>query len=205
MSPFGRAASGELPRSEPAALARPGRHGRGGDSATDPSRSALSRSLTSAGRAQHRTTICAANLSENPEASYELVKTMRASSLVLGPLVARMGFARVSIPGGCAIGARPIDLHIKGLEKLGARQGDPGQVQAFVSLDDELVVRHAAMGVGHFKRMSVGRKEITSRMSRSLFLFAQKKAEIMALRQRKGVLKTDNWLDEFLGFAGKET
>jgi UDP-N-acetylglucosamine 1-carboxyvinyltransferase len=73
------------------------------------------------GRAQHRTTICAANLSANPQASYELVKTMRASSLVLGPLVARVGFARVSIPGGCAIGARPIDLHIKGLEKLGAQ------------------------------------------------------------------------------------
>jgi len=72
------------------------------------------------GRAQHRTTICAAGLSTNPEASYELVKTMRASSLVLGPLVARVGFARVSIPGGCAIGARPIDLHLKGLEKLGA-------------------------------------------------------------------------------------
>lgn len=73
------------------------------------------------GRAQHQTTICAAKLSANPEASYELVKTMRASSLVLGPLVARMGFARVSIPGGCAIGARPIDLHLKGLEKLGAQ------------------------------------------------------------------------------------
>ena len=73
------------------------------------------------GRAQHRTTICAAGLSSNPEASYELVKTMRASSLVLGPLVARVGFARVSIPGGCAIGARPIDLHLKGLEKLGAK------------------------------------------------------------------------------------
>src|SRR5512143_1791031 len=72
------------------------------------------------GRAQHRTTICTRNLSRNPEASYELVKTMRASSLVLGPLVARMGFGRVSMPGGCAIGARPIDLHIKGLERLGA-------------------------------------------------------------------------------------
>jgi UDP-N-acetylglucosamine 1-carboxyvinyltransferase len=72
------------------------------------------------GRAQHRTTICTRNLSRNPEASYELVKTMRASTLVLGPLVARVGFARVSLPGGCAIGARPIDLHIKGLEKLGA-------------------------------------------------------------------------------------
>jgi UDP-N-acetylglucosamine 1-carboxyvinyltransferase len=53
------------------------------------------------------------------EASYDLVKTMRASILVLGPLLARMGRARVSLPGGCAIGARPIDFHIKGLEKLG--------------------------------------------------------------------------------------
>jgi UDP-N-acetylglucosamine 1-carboxyvinyltransferase len=72
------------------------------------------------GRAQHRTTICAKNLTA-PEASYELVKTMRASTLVLGPLVARCGRARVSLPGGCAIGARPIDLHIKGLESLGAK------------------------------------------------------------------------------------
>jgi UDP-N-acetylglucosamine 1-carboxyvinyltransferase len=56
----------------------------------------------------------------SPEAPYELVKTMRASSLVLGPLVARAGQARVSAPGGCAIGARPIDLHIAGLEQLGA-------------------------------------------------------------------------------------
>ncbi len=56
-----------------------------------------------------------------PEAPYELVKTMRASSLVLGPLVARCGRARVSLPGGCAIGARPINLHIVGLEQLGAR------------------------------------------------------------------------------------
>ena len=71
------------------------------------------------GRAQHRTTIQCRNL-VSPEASYELVKTMRASTLVLGPLVARCGRARVSLPGGCAIGARPIDLHIKGLEKLGA-------------------------------------------------------------------------------------
>jgi len=72
------------------------------------------------GRAHHRTTICAGNIS-SPEAKYELVKTMRASTLVLGPLLARMGTARVSLPGGCAIGARPIDLHIKGLERLGAR------------------------------------------------------------------------------------
>jgi UDP-N-acetylglucosamine 1-carboxyvinyltransferase len=55
------------------------------------------------------------------EAPYDLVKTMRASVLVLGPLVARYGQAKVSLPGGCAIGARPIDLHILGLERLGAK------------------------------------------------------------------------------------
>ncbi len=71
------------------------------------------------GRAQHRTTINCRTLSD-PVAKYEIVKTMRASSLVLGPLVARMGLARVAMPGGCAIGGRPIDLHIKGLEKMGA-------------------------------------------------------------------------------------
>src|SRR6267142_2635697 len=54
-------------------------------------------------------------------APYELVKTMRASVLVLGPLVARFGRARVSLPGGCAIGARPIDQHLKGLQLLGAK------------------------------------------------------------------------------------
>jgi UDP-N-acetylglucosamine 1-carboxyvinyltransferase len=57
---------------------------------------------------------------KNFEAPYDLVKTMRASFLVLGPLVARFGEARVSTPGGCAIGARPINLHLKGLEALGA-------------------------------------------------------------------------------------
>jgi len=55
-----------------------------------------------------------------PEAPYDLVKTMRASALVLGPLLARFGKARVSLPGGCAIGARPIDMHLKGLEAMGA-------------------------------------------------------------------------------------
>ncbi|MDD2990579.1 MAG: UDP-N-acetylglucosamine 1-carboxyvinyltransferase [Zoogloea sp.] len=57
---------------------------------------------------------------DNPVASYEMVKTMRASILVLGPLVARFGEARVSLPGGCAIGARPVDQHIKGLQAMGA-------------------------------------------------------------------------------------
>jgi UDP-N-acetylglucosamine 1-carboxyvinyltransferase len=82
------------------------------------------------GRAHHRTTIHCQNLA-SPEASYELVKTMRASTLVLGPLVARCGRARVSLPGGCAIGQRPIDLHIKGLELLGAKiTQDHGYVEA---------------------------------------------------------------------------
>jgi UDP-N-acetylglucosamine 1-carboxyvinyltransferase len=71
------------------------------------------------GRAQHRTHISCRNLSD-PVAKYEIVKTMRASSLVLGPLIARCGMARVAMPGGCAIGGRPIDLHLKGLEKMGA-------------------------------------------------------------------------------------
>jgi UDP-N-acetylglucosamine 1-carboxyvinyltransferase len=71
------------------------------------------------GRAQHRTSIRCAVLSD-PVAKYEIVKTMRASSLVLGPLIARTGMARVAMPGGCAIGGRPIDLHIKGLEAMGA-------------------------------------------------------------------------------------
>jgi len=67
----------------------------------------------------------------NPEAPYELVKTMRASSLVLGPLVARCGHARVSLPGGCAIGARPINLHVAGLEQLGAEvRQEHGYMQA---------------------------------------------------------------------------
>ena len=66
-----------------------------------------------------RTTISCRTLSD-PVARYEIVKTMRASSLVLGPLIARTGAARVAMPGGCAIGGRPIDLHIKGLEKMGA-------------------------------------------------------------------------------------
>ncbi|MBK8336185.1 MAG: UDP-N-acetylglucosamine 1-carboxyvinyltransferase [Sterolibacteriaceae bacterium] len=57
---------------------------------------------------------------DNPVAPYEMVKTMRAAILVLGPLVARVGDARVSLPGGCAIGARPVDQHIKGLQSMGA-------------------------------------------------------------------------------------
>ncbi len=85
-----------------------------------------------------------------PEAPYDLVKTMRASSLVLGPLAARCGRARVSLPGGCAIGARPIDLHLAGLEKLGAAiHQDRGYIEA-IAPDGGLVGGHI-----HFKRVTV--------------------------------------------------
>jgi len=74
--------------------------------------------------AQHhddgRVTLDAAAL-HHPEAPYELVKTMRASVLALGPLLARFGHAKVSLPGGCAIGSRPVDQHIKGLQAMGAQ------------------------------------------------------------------------------------
>src|SRR4051812_22408697 len=100
------------------------------------------------GRAQHRTSIHCAKLS-SPEASYELVKTMRASSLVLGPLVARTGRARVSMPGGCAIGARPINLHVQALEHLGAHiEQSHGYVEA--QAPDGLVG-----GQIHFDRVTV--------------------------------------------------
>jgi UDP-N-acetylglucosamine 1-carboxyvinyltransferase len=67
------------------------------------------------------------------EAPYELVRTMRASILTLGPLVARTGYARVSLPGGCAIGARPVDLHLKALEKMGAEiSTEHGYIEARV-------------------------------------------------------------------------
>ena len=68
---------------------------------------------------------------ENPEAPYDLVKTMRASVLVLGPLLARAGHAKASLPGGCAIGVRPINLHISAFEKLGAEVSlEHGDVEA---------------------------------------------------------------------------
>lgn len=69
---------------------------------------------------QHTLELCAADVRSH-EAPYDLVKTMRASFFVLGPLLARTGRARVSTPGGCAIGARPVNLHIKGIRALGAR------------------------------------------------------------------------------------
>src|SRR3954462_5470782 len=85
----------------------------------------------------------------SPEAPYELVKTMRASSLVLGPLVARSGRARVSLPGGCAIGARPINLHIFGLEQLGATIN---QTHGYIEAVAEDGLRG---GTIHFDRITV--------------------------------------------------
>ncbi|GMT42582.1 MAG: UDP-N-acetylglucosamine 1-carboxyvinyltransferase [bacterium] len=74
---------------------------------------------------------------KNVEAPYDLVRTMRASCLVLGPLIARMGGARISLPGGCAIGERPINLHLKGFQKLGAD----------ISLDHGYVTADASDGL----------------------------------------------------------
>src|SRR5215510_8552126 len=87
-------------------------------------------------------------------APYDLVRKMRASVLVLGPLVARHGQARVSLPGGCAIGTRPVDLHIKGLQQLGAE----------IELKEGYIVAHAPKGglVGaevNFPKVSVGATE----------------------------------------------
>ena len=71
-------------------------------------------------RSENGQVIVDASRINNTEASYDLVRTMRASVMVLGPLLARLGKAKVSLPGGCAIGARPINLHLKGFEALGA-------------------------------------------------------------------------------------
>lgn len=72
-----------------------------------------------------------------PEAPYDLVRKMRASVLVLGPLLARIGYAKVSLPGGCAIGSRPVDIHLKGLEALGAE----------ITLEDGYVIAQAPNGL----------------------------------------------------------
>ena len=87
------------------------------------------------------------------EAPYDIVRKMRASVLVLGPLLARCGRARVSLPGGCAIGTRPVDMHIRGLEALGAE----------IELDDGYIIAEAPHGlqggVVVFPRVSVGATE----------------------------------------------
>src|SRR5579862_3781421 len=92
------------------------------------------------------------------EAPYELVKTMRASSLVLGPLVARTARARVSLPGGCAIGARPINLHLLGLEHLGARIR---QAHGYIEAEAPDGLRGAVI---HFDRIKIGRASCRERV-----------------------------------------
>src|SRR6187455_2918993 len=92
------------------------------------------------GERGERTLALRADRVTSHEAPYELVKTMRASILVLGPLLARFGEARVSLPGGCAIGTRPVDQHIKGLQAMGA----------------EIVVEHGYI-VAHAKRLQGAR------------------------------------------------
>ena len=84
-------------------------------------------------RGDEETVLHAGSISD-PTAAYDLVKTMRASVLVLGPLLARCGRAKVSLPGGCAIGARPVDQHVKGLEAMGATISiEHGYMQASAS------------------------------------------------------------------------
>ncbi|MBM3580138.1 MAG: UDP-N-acetylglucosamine 1-carboxyvinyltransferase [Alphaproteobacteria bacterium] len=95
----------------------------------------------------------AKNISSNPVATYDLVRKMRASIFALGPLLARCGKARISLPGGCAIGTRPVDLHLKAMEKLGAKiELTAGYIDA--TTDGRL--RGAEV---HFEKVSVGATE----------------------------------------------
>ena len=85
----------------------------------------------------------------NPEAPYDLVKTMRASFYILGPLLSRFNYAKVSLPGGCAWGPRPVDFHIKGIEKLGAT----------IDLEDGYIIAKSNKLKGNkivFPKISVG-------------------------------------------------
>lgn len=93
--------------------------------------------LSNAGPSREARSLSIGGAISNTEAPYDIVRKMRASFLVLGPLVARAGEARVSLPGGCAIGARPVDLHLKGLEQMGAE----------IRLDGGYVTATAAQGL----------------------------------------------------------
>ena len=94
-----------------------------------------------------------ANNINNPSADYNLVRKMRASILILGPLLARFGYAKVSLPGGCAIGTRPVDLHLKALEKMGATfQINEGYIEGRV----QGKLKGAEI---HFEKVSVGATE----------------------------------------------
>ena len=121
-----------------------------------------------------RTHKVTANNVETYEAPYELVKTMRASVLALGPLLARFGKAKVSLPGGCAIGTRPIDLHLRAFEKLGAtvslESGDvvataPKGVSSVPRSRDKVTFRNRKRDVS--AALASGRRHQTPRWSRS--------------------------------------
>ena len=110
---------------------------------------ALLETLGAETKREGRTLLINTDSLNNFEASYDLVKTMRASILVLGPLLARLGKARVSLPGGCAIGARPIDFHLQGLKNMGATLDlEDGYVEASVE-------KHLGGGTVYFDIPSV--------------------------------------------------
>jgi preprotein translocase subunit SecA len=124
----------------------------------------------------------------------------RGTDIKLGRGIAELGGLHV-------IAAEPnesarIDRQLFG---RGARQGDPGSAQGIFSLEDEIVSRYAKNTAAYLKkRYSYSNKDISSSLVRSVFHLAQSRAERLAMRRRKTVLRTDNWLDEQLGFAGSE-
>ncbi|KPK78172.1 MAG: hypothetical protein AMJ79_00675, partial [Phycisphaerae bacterium SM23_30] len=124
----------------------------------------------------------------------------RGTDIKLGRGIVDLGGLHV-ISGELNESAR-IDRQLFG---RGARQGDPGSAQAIISLEDEFVRRYTKKRAGWLKKIyDHAEKNISSPLSRRVFLQAQRRAEKLALRQRKSVLKTDHWLDEQLGFAGIE-
>ena len=124
----------------------------------------------------------------------------RGTDIRLGAGVAKLGGLHVLATERHEAGR--IDRQLFGRS---ARQGDPGSAQAVVSLEDELVRRHAPHLAASLRRRH-GRtdREVSGRLSRHLFNSAQRRAERLSLAQRKGVLRADDWLDEYLGFAGAE-
>jgi preprotein translocase subunit SecA len=124
----------------------------------------------------------------------------RGTDIKLGRGVAELGGLQVIATERHEAGR--IDRQLFGRS---ARQGDPGSAQAIVSLADELPHRHAAhLSAALRRRFGQADREVSSGLTRRVFDLAQKRAERLALRQRKGVLRTDDWLDEYLGFAGSE-
>jgi len=124
----------------------------------------------------------------------------RGTDIKLGRGVAELGGLHVIATERHEAGR--IDRQLYGRS---ARQGDPGSAQAVVSLEDELVRRYAPhLSAALIRRHGRTDREISSPLTRCLFGAAQRKAQRMALRQRKGVLRADDWLDEYLGFAGSE-